>query len=131
MRFKLDENADPRWKTPLQEGGHDVSTVSEEDLQGATDPIIAQTCKDLDLCLVTVDLGFAQILEYPPNEYAGIIVLRHRTPSLTGMMQLMNEVTVALRTRSPRGQLWIFEPGRIRIHGIPQEEDSYSHCQKE
>lgn len=124
MRFKLDENADPRRRTSLEDAGHHVSTVQEEHLQGAKDPVIAQTCKDLGLCLITLDLGFAQILEYPPNDYPGIIVLRHPAPSLAGMKQLVEQITAALQTRSPRGRLWIVEPGRIRIHGIPHDEES-------
>jgi predicted nuclease of predicted toxin-antitoxin system len=123
MRFKLDENADPRWRIPLEQTGHHVSTVSEERLQGSEDRIIALTCKDKGLCLITVDLGFAQILEYPPNEYPGIIVLRHPAPTLSGMKQLVRQVAVALETRSPHGRLWIVEPGRIRVHGIPQDKD--------
>ncbi|MBI4964171.1 MAG: DUF5615 family PIN-like protein [Desulfomonile tiedjei] len=124
MRFKLDENADQRWRTPLEEAGHHVSTVAEEGLQGEKDPVLAQTCKDLGLCLITVDLGFAQILEYRPNEYPGIIVLRHPSPSLAGMRELISQVATALKTRSPQGRLWIVEPGRIRIHGVPQDEES-------
>lgn len=124
MRFKLDENADPRWRTPLEDAGHHVSTVPEEHLQGAKDPVIARTCKDFGLCLITLDLGFAQILEYPPSDYPGIIVLRHPAPSLAGMMQLVEQIAAAVKIRSPRGRLWIVEPGRIRIHGVPQDEES-------
>jgi predicted nuclease of predicted toxin-antitoxin system len=54
MRFKLDENADPRWRIPLEEAGLHVSTVAEEHLQGAKDPVIAKKCKELGLCLITV-----------------------------------------------------------------------------
>lgn len=123
MRFKLDENADPRWRVPLEESGHQVSTVAEESLQGSEDPVIARTCKEQDLCLITVDLGFAQILEYPPNKYPGIIVLRHPNPTLGGMSGLVRQIAAALTTQSPCGRLWIVEPGRIRIHGTPQEEN--------
>jgi predicted nuclease of predicted toxin-antitoxin system len=55
MRFKLDENADPRWRIPLEKMGHQVSTVGEEGLQGANDDLIANTCGQLGLCLITVD----------------------------------------------------------------------------
>jgi predicted nuclease of predicted toxin-antitoxin system len=123
MRFKLDENADPRWRTPLEEAGYGVSTVSEEHLEGSEDRVIALTCKDKVLCLITVDLGFAQILEYPPNEYPGIIVLRHPAPTLSGMKQLVSQVAVAVENQSPNGRLWIVEPGRIRVHGIPRDQD--------
>jgi predicted nuclease of predicted toxin-antitoxin system len=124
MRFKLDENADPRWRIPLEEAGHSVSTVADEDLRGSPDSVIAQTCKSLGLCLITADLGFAQILEYPPDRYPGIIVLRHPSPTLAGMTQLIRQITTAVKTRSPEGHLWIVEPERIRIHGILQNEDS-------
>ena len=124
MRFKLDENADPKWRTPLEHAGHHVSTVAEEHLQGSEDAIIAKTCKDEGLCLVTVDMGFAQIIEYHPNQYPGIIVLRHPAPSLEGMRELVEQVATAINTRSPQGRLWIVEPGRIRIHGIAENEES-------
>jgi len=124
MRFKLDENVGPSWRKPLEAGGHVVSTVAEEHLQGSPDPIIAQTCRDTGFCLITVDLGFAQILQYPPIDYPGIIILRHPSPSLAGMKALMDQVVAALKTRSPDGRLWIVEPGRIRIHGIPRGEES-------
>ncbi len=123
MRFKLDENADPKWRIPLEDAGHRVSTVAEEHLQGSKDTIIAKTCKDEGLCLITVDMGFAQILEYPPNQYPGIIVLRHPAPSLDGMKDLVKQIASAVRTRSPRGRLWIVEPARIRIRGIPQDKE--------
>ncbi len=34
MHFKFDENADPRWRVPLEAAGNTVSTVTEEKLQG-------------------------------------------------------------------------------------------------
>jgi len=44
LRFKLDENADPRWREPLAEAGYAVSTIAEEDLRGADDEVIAEAC---------------------------------------------------------------------------------------
>ncbi|MEW6351752.1 MAG: DUF5615 family PIN-like protein [Thermodesulfobacteriota bacterium] len=124
MRFKLDENADPRWRMPLETDGHTVSTVLEERLQGTDDHILAETCKEHGLVLITVDVGFARILEYPPEEYPGIIVLRHPAPTLRGMTRLISQVVSGLRNRSPAGRLWIVEPGRIRIHGIRGDQDT-------
>jgi predicted nuclease of predicted toxin-antitoxin system len=123
MRFKLDENADPRWRIPLEEAGHSVSTVAEEHLRGSKDSVIAQTCRNLGLCLITADLGFAQILEYPPDHYPGIIVLRHPAPTLAGMTQLIRQIVTAVETQSPEGCLWIVEPNRIRIRGGAQDKE--------
>lgn len=116
LHFKLDENADPRWREPLEREGHRVSTTAEEGLNGSADEVVAQICQDLDLCLISVDMGFAQILSYPPERYAGLIVLRHPRPTLKGMQDLVRQIASAVKIESPRGQLWIVEPGRIRIH---------------
>jgi hypothetical protein len=116
LHFKLDENADPRWRVPLEQPGHQVSTTAEESLNGADDRTIAETCQTAGLCLITADLHFSQILDYPPERYAGIIVLRHPRPTLGGMMRLVRQIATAVEQESPAGQLWIVEPGRIRIH---------------
>lgn len=116
LRFKLDENADPRWREPLTEAGHDVSTAAEQELGGVADDEIAEKCRVEARCLVTLDVDFAQILDYPPARYAGLIVMRHPRPTLSGMLDLVRQLVVALRTESPVGRLWILEPGRLRIH---------------
>jgi predicted nuclease of predicted toxin-antitoxin system len=114
--FKLDENADPRWREPLTLAGYEVSTVAEESLQGAEDEVVAETCQAEGRCLITVALDFAQVLYYLPENYVGIIVLRHPHPTLTGMTKLIRQIVTALSSESPVGRLWIVEPGRIRIH---------------
>lgn len=124
LRFKLDENADPRWRHPLEERGHQVSTAAEESLQGAEDGALAEVCRTLGLCLVTADLDFSGILDYPPEQYSGLIVLRHPRPTLKGMLGLVQQVAAAVDQESPVGRLWIVEPGRIRIHEDgPSDED--------
>jgi hypothetical protein len=115
LRFKLDENADPRWREPLELAGHRTSTTAEESLNGSADGTVAATCQELGLCLITADLDFSQIVDYPPEKYAGIIVLRHPRP-IAGMRDLVRQVAIAVSQDSPAGQLWIVEPGRIRIH---------------
>lgn len=116
MHFKFDENVNPRWRVPLEKDGHTVSTVAEEKLQGEADVTIAAICRSPGLCLLTLDADFAQTTAYPAGEYAGIVVLRHPRPTLNGMFALIHQVVAMLRRESPRGRLWIVEPGRIRIH---------------
>ena len=121
LRFKLDENADPRWREPLEAAGNEVSTVADEGLQGTDDQALATVCREGGFCLVTADLDFAQTIEYPPSEYHGLVVLRHPKPTLAAMRRLIEQVVTATRDESPAGRLWIVEPGRIRIHGIPRD----------
>ena len=116
LRFKLDENADPRWREPLAQAGYEVSTVAEESFRGAEDEVVAEVCQKEKRCLITADLDFAQILDYPPEKYVGLIILRHPHPTLAGMARLIRQIVAALSNESPVGRLWIVEPGRIRIH---------------
>ena len=121
LHFKLDENCDPRWREPLEHAGHDVSTAADEGLQGAEDRAIGEVCRTENRCLITADLDFAQILDYPPAKYSGLIILRHTHPSLAGMQSLIRQIAVAVTSESPVGRLWIVEPGRVRIHQTESE----------
>lgn len=115
MHFKFDENLDPRWRAPLVESGHTVSTVPEEKLRGETDATIAAICRSLGMGFLTLDMGFAQATTYPPADYAGLIVLRHPRPTLAAMLGLVQQVATLLQRESPQGCLWMVEPGRVRI----------------
>ena len=66
LRFKLDENLDPRWREPLEKAGNEVSTIADEGLQGVDDDGLATVCRKKGVCLITPDLDFAQTIQYPP-----------------------------------------------------------------
>lgn len=123
MRFKLDENADARWREPLEQSGNEVATVGEESLRGADDTVVADACRRESRCLITADVDFANILRYEPANYAGLIVLRHPRPTLAGMLGLIRQIVAALPRESPVGRLWIVEPGRIRVHDPTRGSD--------
>jgi len=46
MRFKLDENLDRRGLALLKAAGHDVVTVTEQGLSGATDADLFTHCAE-------------------------------------------------------------------------------------
>jgi len=116
MRFKLDENLDPRAAVILRETGHDTETVVEERLQGGADEKLFAVCQREKRCLVTLDLDFSNLLDFPPEKSAGVIVLRHPKPRVKAFLALFRQLVVALEEQNPRGRLWIVEPGRVRIH---------------
>ena len=76
MKLKLDENLGSRWADFLASYGHDVHTVPQERLSGASDSTIFETCVRERRCLVSLDLDFADILRFPPRDTAGIAILR-------------------------------------------------------
>jgi predicted nuclease of predicted toxin-antitoxin system len=56
--------------------GHEVEFARDIGLAAAPDREIAARVKGNAAALLTRDLDFANIREYPPEDYAGIIVLR-------------------------------------------------------
>lgn len=75
MKFKLDENIGTLGKNLLEAEGHDVMTVADERLSGASDERLYQVCRDERRILVTLDHDFGHVLRFPPEEMAGIVVL--------------------------------------------------------
>jgi predicted nuclease of predicted toxin-antitoxin system len=130
MKFKLDENFGVRTQSLFAEFGHDVETVSQEGLSGATDADLFRFCVDEGRCLVTLDLDFADVIRFPPQQAGGIVVLRcPRNPSLPLLERLVRSFLAGigkptnLGELTPAGRLWIVELDRIRIHQQPDPDD--------
>jgi hypothetical protein len=80
MQFKLDENLPASAADLLRGLGHDVITVYDQGLQSCTAPEVLAACQDEGKVLLSLDLDFSNILVYPPEWYAGLIVLRPHKP---------------------------------------------------
>lgn len=117
MRFKLDENFGPRTQRLFRDAGYDVETVLDEKLCGCDDEKLFQVCQEEQRCLVTFDLDFADPLRFPPERCGGIIVVRMpRNPSQETLEALARQILRAFRELPFDADLWIVEPGRIRVH---------------
>lgn len=115
MKFKIDENLPVEAAEVLQQAGHDAITVLDQNLGGDPDLTIVAICQREDRALVTLDIDFADIRAYPPNEYAGLIVLRLRRHDKPFVLQVMGRVIQTLASESVEKRLWIVEENRIRI----------------
>jgi predicted nuclease of predicted toxin-antitoxin system len=76
VKLKLDENFSPYLAKLFIDAGFDTETVLSENLSGAADDFLFEKIKKENRCIVTLDLDFANILRYPADEMAGIIVIR-------------------------------------------------------
>jgi predicted nuclease of predicted toxin-antitoxin system len=76
MKFKTDENLPMEVAALLNRHGHDAVRVDEQGLAGVADAGVAAVCLVEQRAIVTLDLDFADIRAYPPENYSGIIVLR-------------------------------------------------------
>lgn len=117
MKFKLDENFRTRAQRIFCDRGHDIQTVRDESLQGSSDRRIYDICCTENHCLVALDLDFADPTRFPSKKAGGIVVIRiPRNPNLPLLEAMIAHFLGALEREPFEQDLWIVEPGRIRIH---------------
>ena len=124
MKFKLDENIGTRGQELLRNAGHDVETVRAEGLGGASDETIFEVCQTEQRTLITLDHDFGQVLRFPPETSHGIVLLELSSrANPDALLARLKEFLALLKTRSLGKELWIVEPGRVRMHQHRSEED--------
>ncbi|MCY2951589.1 MAG: DUF5615 family PIN-like protein [Planctomycetota bacterium] len=119
MRFKIDENVHPEVAGYLSEQGHDALTVWDEGLRGTADTSLAEVCRKERRTLLTLDVDFADIRVYPPEQYAGIIVLRLGSQSRIHVLQSVVRLAalLSLTENKADGHLWIVDEQSVRVRG--------------
>src|SRR5580658_6780378 len=117
MKIKLDENIGRRAIELLRSAGHDVTTVREQKPDGARDETLFDVCAGEDRVLITLDHDFGQVLRFPPERGAGLVILEPGPRVTPGSLLDRSRDFLALaEAQSPKAALWIVEPGRVRIH---------------
>ena len=115
--FLVDENTSRTLVSALHKAGYSAVHVYDVGLQGHPDEDIYAYAQAHEQTIITGDLDFANITQYPPPHF-GIIVLR--MPNSTPTADLVQEVQNVLSTLTLSGQeladaLFIVEPGRFRV----------------
>src|SRR5438552_14546772 len=109
MRFLVDASLPRAAARRLRELGHETTDVRDIGLRAATDALIASHARSNQLALVSRDFDFADIRNYPPAEYAGILVLE--LPDDAPAEQVVN-----LLEKFVGRQDWLSHlPGRLAI----------------
>ena len=117
MQFKIDENLHSDSADLLRQHGHDALTVHEQGLRGGADSDIADVCRQEERAIVTLDLDFSDIRDYPPENYHGIIVLRLNDQSRASVLNVLGRIIPMFESESPVGRLWIVDEHQVRIRG--------------
>jgi hypothetical protein len=76
MKIKLDQNLSQYLRDDLAALKHDVDTVLDQGLSGATDPNVLKAATSHQRILFTLDTDFLDLKEYPPDSHCGVVVFR-------------------------------------------------------
>ena len=109
MKFLLDANMPRSAASLLREFGHQVEDVRDVLPNGADDATVAAHARTSQSILITRDFDFADIRNYPPANYAGIIVLELPDDAIAA------QVNQALRSFVGKPELLARLTGRLAI----------------
>jgi predicted nuclease of predicted toxin-antitoxin system len=115
VKFKVDENLPVELAEELRVVGYDAVTVADQQLTGTADFDLAEVCRNESRVMVTLDLDFADIRTYPPEEYVGLIVLRIIRQDKLHVLDVFRKALDMVEREPLEGRLWIVEERRIRI----------------
>jgi hypothetical protein len=119
MKFLVDEDLPRSTAAIIREFGHEAIDVRDIHLRGKPDQEIAAFAKANGFCVITADGDYANILQYPPHEYKGLVVLDlpHGAllPTILGLIREFLGQSQIVGSMS--GKLVIVSFGRIRIRG--------------
>jgi predicted nuclease of predicted toxin-antitoxin system len=118
VKVKLDENVPHSARQVVTAAGHDVDTVVDENLAGATDPQVVAAAAATGRLLITLDRGLGDIRAYPPGSHAGILVLRPSDQSPPTVAAALAEVVAGHDLTMLAGTVAVAQRGLLRIRRL-------------
>lgn len=117
LRFLIDEDVPRSTTRVLRDAGFDVVNVHEAGLQGKSDNNVFEYAQRESRLLVTCDMGFSNILKFPPSKNQGILVVR--IPDSEPLDLFNREVLRAVQEVGENllHHLAIVEIGKVRLRG--------------
>lgn len=117
MRFLVDASLPRSAAVSLERMGHDAVDVRDMGMRSAPDDVIAAQARENQQILITRDFDFADIRNYPPADYAGIVVLQLSEDATAAQVVTLLEAFVRREDWMNRmsGRLAILEAWRVRF----------------
>ena len=117
MRFLIDTNLPRSTAALLSRLGHEALDVCDIGLGAAEDDAIARHARAQRLALITRDFDFADIRNYPPADYASILVLELPDDATATIILKVIESFLGQRALVERlpGRLAIVQTSRVRF----------------
>jgi len=118
LRLFIDQCVPRSVAESLRDAGHAVELLRSHLPINAKDPDVIACAQSLDATLVTLNGDFADIINYPPSNFGGIIALqvRNHPESLPAIvMRLLTYLGEHPERGNCAGRLFLVEAHRIRI----------------
>jgi len=121
MDFLIDASLPRAAAQAIRNLGHQATDVRDIGMGGATDDVIAAHAQAQQLCLLTRDYDFADIRNYPPDQYSGIAVIELSNNATADVIVQLIEVFLQMPNilNQLPGRLAIVAPGRVRLRPTP------------
>ena len=115
LRFLTDEDVPRTTARVLRDAGFDAVDVRVVGLRGKSDATIYAYAQKEERLLITCDLGFSNILNFPPADIVGLIVVR--ISDNESIDRFNYEIVQAVREVGDnlRQHLAIVEIGKVRL----------------
>jgi predicted nuclease of predicted toxin-antitoxin system len=123
-KFLVDEDLPRSLARELRQAGIDAIDARDAGLRGRPDREILAFAVSEGRAVLTGDLGFANVLAFPPSSHHGVVVARF--PSQTPVRALNDAVLAAARSLTDdeiEQAIVIVEPGRIRLRRRPSPHE--------
>ena len=114
--FLIDEDMARSLAPAIRAVGLQANDVRDAGLRGRPDAEVFRYALAQGMVLVTADMGFANTLQFPPPEHAGIVIARFPNEMPTATVN--TAVVSAIQELSDGdfvGNTIIVEPGRVRM----------------
>lgn len=127
-RFLIDADLPRKTAEVIRQYGFHADDVRDVGLGRASDAEISAYAQTNQLTIITGDFGFADIRSYPPEQYAGLVVLElPRNATARFILDLIaafiqqSEVVDQLN-----GRLAVVSAHRVRLRPSPTDQESPS-----
>ncbi len=115
VRFLLDENISYKTALFLRSLGHDVKTIVEFGLSGASDQEVVRKTIQTKRILNTLDSDFGQIFYFGTNQKLSIIVLILKNQTVENINSTLYRLLKSNMIENIPNSLLLVTPNKIRI----------------
>jgi predicted nuclease of predicted toxin-antitoxin system len=115
VKIKLDENLPERLVAVLTGLGHDVDTVSSEQLTGNEDGDVWRAAQSVERFLITQDLDFSDTRRYVPGTHFGLLLVRLAHPGREALLARISALFVTEAVDVWRGCLVVATDHKVRV----------------